>query len=103
MSITTRSPNGHFSFNSTGPLGVLNSDFVSSLPDLLQPTQDRLNARVTAISNVFLFIYGDLCKTLLNGWFDCASEEYANDEERANGIAGQLDDRHAQQRISGTA
>src|SRR5208283_6226458 len=56
MFITMRSPNGHFSFNSTGPPGVLNLEVSSNFPDLLQPTQDRLNARVTATNNVFLFI-----------------------------------------------
>jgi hypothetical protein len=35
-----------------------------NLPDLLQPTQDRLNAKATAVSNVFFFMVCFLSKIL---------------------------------------
>src|ERR1039458_9149353 len=56
ITCTTRSCNGHFNFNSIGPVGVLNSDFLPSLPDLLQPTQARLTASMVAIRTKFLFM-----------------------------------------------
>src|ERR1700690_2014314 len=56
MLCTTRSPNGHFAFNSTAPAGGVKVEAVFNLPDLLQPTQKRLDARVTVIRNMFLFM-----------------------------------------------
>src|SRR5208282_5096621 len=54
-------------------------------------------------ANSSYFITRDLCKTLLNVRFDCASEEYGNDDQRTNGAAGQLDDHDSWQRFSRTA
>jgi hypothetical protein len=56
MLCTTCSPNGHFTFNSIGPAGGLNVEVVFNLPDLLQPTQDRPNARMTVVSRTCFFM-----------------------------------------------
>src|ERR1035437_2894593 len=65
ISCSIRSPTGHFNFNSTGPLGGLKVECSFSLPDLLQPTQDRLKASEVAIRTRFLFMVG--------GFLDCES------------------------------
>jgi hypothetical protein len=38
------------------PDGAVNLEVVFNLPDLLQPTQDRPNARVTVISRTCFFM-----------------------------------------------
>src|ERR1035437_4386740 len=63
ISCSIRSPTGHFNFNSTGPLGDLKVECSFSLPDLLQPTQDRLKTSEVAIRTRFLFMVG--------GFLDC--------------------------------
>jgi len=47
----------------------------------------QINIDMEQINDDMEQINGDLCKTLLNGWSDRKSEEYANDDQRTNGTA----------------
>jgi hypothetical protein len=65
--------------------GGIGGYFIWRIVNVLHLQQD-LSAASEA-QTVLLYMKRDLCKTLLNGWSDRKSEEYANDDQRTNGTA----------------